>query len=908
MYLHRAFVTTIAALALASAALTASAQEVKAETYTLPNGLTVILHEDHRLPQVTINTWFAVGSKDEAPGRSGFAHLFEHLMFMGTARVPTGQFDEIMESGGGSNNASTATDRTNYFSEGPSSLLPTLLWLDADRLEGLGKAMTQEKLDLQRSVVLNERRQNTENVPYGVAELLIPDALYPADHPYHHPVIGSPEDLQAAKLQDVKDFFATYYVPGNASLVVAGDFDSMAAKELVAKTFGAVPAQPAPSHRAVPVPVLDREVRRLATDKVKYPKLILVWHSPPEFDAGDAEMELAAAILADGTSGRLHKRLVLDEQIAQEVDAYQNSQELVSEFTVEATAASGVDLERLKKEIIEEMERFKAGGPSDAEMKRVKAAAESRFLRRMESLGNRADMLNMYQHFFGYPDGFKRDLARYTGATAQGLRDWARKVWGDGRLDLRIIPADAAVDGANLDKRPGDLPQGKASVPVAEKLALANGVPLYVVSRPGTGLFAGALVVDGGERLVPSDKAGLASLVAELLTKGAGGKDASSFADAVTSLGASISASATWHGTQVEVRGLSSRMAPTLDLFADVIMRPNLTEKDFQRERELALQAIASRQENPRAVASIVTRALTFGKDDPRGRADEGYAKTVGGLTPADARALLPRLLDPAGASLVFAGDFDPSALKAELDKRLSGWKPSGEKVPPLPSPIAGPAAGRIVVVDRPGAPQTVISLSRPIGAPQENLEAARDTLDTLFGGSFTSRLNQNLREKHGYTYGARGGMNREANQVTLFAGASVQTAVTAAALTEFKREFDGLAKGGATAEEVDKARRTMRFYLLTQGETTGQLAGSVAALVADGRPLDAYQREVEALDGVNIEAVNAQAHSGAYAWDGLLIVLVGDKAAILPQLEKAGFPKPVFADAEGNIQHETKQ
>ncbi len=898
----RRAVTAVVSCLLAICAATAAAQEVKTETYTLPNGLVVILHEDHSLPQVTINTWFGVGSKDEPPGRSGFAHLFEHLMFMGTSRVPTGKYDEIMESGGGSNNASTASDRTNYFSQGPSSLLPTLLWLDADRLEGLGKAMTQEKLDLQRNVVLNERRQGTENVPYGIAELIIPDALYPVGHPYHNPVIGSPEDLNAAKLQDVKDFFDTYYVPANASLVVAGDFDPAVAKKLIAETFGAVPAKQAPSHRAVPEPVLDREVRRIATDKVKYPKLILVWHSPPEFQPGDAEMDLATSILSDGSSGRLYKRLVLDEQIAQEVSAYQNSQELVSECTIEATAASGVDLERIKKEILEEIERFKAAGPTEEEMNRVRAASESAFLRRMEGLGRRADMLNMYQHFFGYPDGFKRDLARYKSVTANDVRDWARKVLGDGRLDLRIIPRDASVKGANLDQRPKDLPPEKASVPVAEELMLANGVPLYVMRRPASGLFAGALIAGGGDRLVPAGKAGLAALVTDLMMKGAGGKDASAFADAVTSLGASISADVNWHCATVDVEGLASRMAPTLDLFSDAILRPNFTEGDFKREREMTLQAIASRAEEPRAVAAIATRALTFTKDDPRGRPSEGYAQTVGGLSLTDVKALYPRLLSPASAAFVFAGDFDPAQLKAELDKRFSAWKTAGEKAPALPAPLSTPQPGRIVIVDRPGAVQTVISISRPVGLPDETLQAARDTLDTLFGGSFTSRLNQNLREKHGYTYGARGGMRREANQEMLYAGASVQTAVTAAALTEFKREFDALAKDGATPAEVEKARRTVRFDLLTHGETTRGEAEALSSLIANGRPLDAYKSETAALERLTDAPVNAEARSGEYGWNEMLIVLVGDKAAIVPQLEKAGFPKPLYADDEGNL------
>lgn len=900
MRLHR-LIAPLGFAAAVLAALPAMSQEVPVETYTLPNGLTVILHVDRKLPQVTINTWFSVGSKDEAPGRSGFAHLFEHLMFMGTARVPTGQFDQIMEGGGGANNASTSSDRTNYFSYGPSSLLPTLLWLDADRLDGLGKAMTQEKLDLQRNVVRNERRENYENRPYGMSEIIIADAIYPPDHPYHHTTIGSHEDLEAAKVQDVKDFFGTYYVPGNASLVVAGDFDPSAAKKVIAETFGAVPAQPLPQHLTAPPVVMDHEVRRMATDKVEFPRLYLVWHSPRIYADGDAQMDLTAAILSDGSSGRLFKRLVQDEQLAQEVVVYNYSKELDGEFHIEVTAAEGADLERIKRVVLEELDKYKREGPTDAELKRVKAANESQFLRRMESLVQRADMINGYEHYFGEPDGFKRDLARYTAATTQSLREWADRVFTDGRLDLRILPEGAKVPEADLDKRPPDFPQAPANPPVPETLTLADGVPVYVVSRPGTGLFSAALVVDGGERLVPSDKAGLGSLLATMLTKGAGGRDAAAFSDAVSSLGATIDASTNWHHFQVVVTGLTSKLAPTLDLFADAVLRPSLTEKDFAREKELALAAIKARAERPQTVAGMAARALTFGKEDPRGRASTGYQDTVESIARQDLAAWLPRLLNPGVARLVVVGDVEPNALKAALDKRFAAWKGS-EKAPALPAAVVTPPPGRIVLVDRPGAPQTVIYMMRPVAPSDEKLRAVRDSINTLFGGAFTSRLNQNIREKHGYSYGAGSAFRQDADQFMFLASASVQTAVTGAALGEFRNEFGSIASGNVTSGELDKAVRSTRFDLVNSAETTSGLAETLASFVEGGLPLDQVKRELAALDAVNLQEVNAQAKSGDFAFGSFLVVLVGDKASVLPQLKQAGFPEPQLASPEGDL------
>ncbi len=501
----------------------AAAPRFVLETYALSNGMTVILHEDHALPKVVIDTWFGVGSKDEAPGRSGFAHLFEHLMFMGTARVPGNQFDVLMEQGGGSNNASTSTDHTGYFSMGPSSLLPTLLWLDADRLDALAENMTQEKLDRQRDIVRNERRQGTENVPYGKIELLLPAALYPADHPYHHPVIGSHEDLEAATLEDVLGFFHEFYRPSNATLVVAGDFDPAEARSLIARSFGALPARPSPAHRQAPAVALGREARVVETDQVEFPRLTLAWHSPPGYAPGDAELELLASILAQGPASRLERRLVLETRLAQEVDASQQSAELGSVFQIETLAAPGADLEEIKREILEVLDELVRSGPTEEELARARTRMEARFLRRMESLLARAEAIQTYRRFFGEADGFQRDLERWTTATAAGVRSVARAVFGPGRVDLRILPEKEVLSRRELDERPEDLPLRTFTPAYPETLRLANGIPVHVLCRAGTGLFSGSLLFQGGERLIPAERAGSSALAASWLSSGAGG-------------------------------------------------------------------------------------------------------------------------------------------------------------------------------------------------------------------------------------------------------------------------------------------------------------------------------------------------------------------------------------------------
>jgi predicted Zn-dependent peptidase len=419
------------------------AQDVKFEKYQLDNGMTVILHEDHALPVVGINTWYYVGAKEESPHRSGFAHLFEHLMFMGTDRVPTGQFDTIMESGGGSNNASTAFDRTNYFSNGPSSLLPTLLWLDADRLEDLGRTMNQFKLDRQREVVLNERRQSFENAPYGMSELLITAKMFPEGHPYHNEVIGTREDIEKAQVKDVKEFFATFYVPNNASLVVAGDFDPAKVKPLVAKLFGTLPKAKEPVHKTAAPVKLETVLRETTHDKVQLPRISYVYHSPPNFSDGDAEMDLLGAVLSQGKSSRLYKRLVMDEKIATDVSAYQNSAKLQSMFRIDVMTPPDADLDKVEKIMDEEIGRLLTEGIKPAELEQRKATVELAKLSQLQSVAAKADKLNEYEFNFGTPDGFKRDLDRYRQATPESVQGWAKKVLTPGaRLIVRVLPEE----------------------------------------------------------------------------------------------------------------------------------------------------------------------------------------------------------------------------------------------------------------------------------------------------------------------------------------------------------------------------------------------------------------------------------------------------------------------------------
>ncbi len=452
-----AFAVALGMLGVGARPAAAEGVNVPSAVYKLKNGMTVILSEDHSLPLVAVNISYNVGSRFEAPKRTGFAHLFEHLMFMGTERAPTGSFDQWMEAVGGSNNAWTSEDRTDFHEVGPKTTLPLLLWLEADRLRDLGPLMTQKKLDAQREVVRNERRERSENTPYGKAELRLPELLYPDGHPYHHPVIGSHEDLEAASVEDVKDFFATWYDPANASLVVAGDFQPADTLARIRTYFESIPSHGQPKDPKAPgfpegASSLKSVVRETMQDEVELPKIVMAWQTPKHFAPGDAELDLMANALAGGKASRLYKSLVYEQKIAQDVSAFEGSGTIGSRFIIEVLARPGVPLDKVEKAIDAELDKVRKKPLTADELTRAKNVVETDFVARLQGVAERASILNAYQADAGTPDYAERDLDRYRKATADGLRSvadqWLR---ADARVILRVVPKakDAPKKGAS---------------------------------------------------------------------------------------------------------------------------------------------------------------------------------------------------------------------------------------------------------------------------------------------------------------------------------------------------------------------------------------------------------------------------------------------------------------------------
>ena len=433
-----------AMLALAGAMGSASAQNLpplRYEKFTLPNGLQVILHEDKSVPLVTVNTWYLVGSGDELPGRTGFAHLFEHVMFMGSQNVPVGMFDVWLESAGASNNGTTSEDRTMYYEDVPSNALPLALWLDADRMGWLLPTMDMQKLDIQRDVVKNERRQGVDNAPYGKAYETIVQALYPPDHPHSWDVIGSMADLSAASLDDVKNFFRKYYAPNNASIVIAGDFDREQARKWVEQYFGSIPRGPAIDRRTtVPAPRIQRDTFMVLEDKVQLPRVYYTWQSTKAYSAGDAELDLISNILAGNKSARLYKRLVYELQVAQDVSAFQASRKLDGIFQIVFTAKPGKSPTDIARIVDEEIAKLVREGVTAKELEAAKNSYLASFLDRISSVNGKAEQLNHYNYFLGEPNSAQADADRYSKATAADLQRVAQQLFAKPKVVLTVVP------------------------------------------------------------------------------------------------------------------------------------------------------------------------------------------------------------------------------------------------------------------------------------------------------------------------------------------------------------------------------------------------------------------------------------------------------------------------------------
>ena len=887
--------------ALAAPAGESKSGGLSCEKYALENGMTVILHVDRTLPIAGVNLWYRVGARNEPAGRSGFAHLFEHLMFMGTKRVPNSTFDDMMEAAGGSNNADTSLDRTDYYASGPSSILPMLLWLDADRLEALGPTMTKEKLDLQRDVVRNEIRQQVENRPYGRAYEQSFRLLYPPGHPYHNAVYGTHQDLEAADVNDVKDFFATFYTPDNCSLVVAGDFDPAAIKPIIARLYGTLPrGKPAPYPKIAPAK-LDRVIRTTMLDKVQQPMIEFNYHSPGAYADGDAELNLLAGILAEGHDSRLYRRLVMQDQSAVSVSVSQDSAALGSVYRVSVNAKPDANLSKVEAAIDEELARIANEGPTADEVRQRAATAELDIVRSLQDFRNRATRLNEYEYYYGDPNSLQRDMDRYRNATADGVRQWAKRVLTPGaRLITRVLPEQPQTSASARDQRPPDLalPPFKAPGPILIKLS--NEIPVYVFPRHELPIVVCSVVLEPAGTIDTPAKAGLGTLVADMLEEGAGERDSVAFAQAASDLGAKIAAGSDLESLTLSLGVLARNFEPAAALLADATLRPRMQADDFQRVKAVHLDDLHQRDDEPVAVAGLISKRMLIDNASRYAWPGEGTVPTVTPLALEEVKAAHQALLHDASLKILVAGDITPEQAKVALDKAFGAWKGTvAVNKTKEPMPFRASEAMRVYLVDRPNAVQTVIRLELPAFAFSDPRRVDASLANLVVGGSFTSRLNRNLRELHGYTYGVSSALSARRTFGTFSVGTSVKADVTGPALKELLAELRKIESSDITADEAHKARETYRSGITERFGTLDGMLGEIRSLLLLGAPLDTATTDLAKASAAKAPELTAAAKQ-TVDMKRAVMILVGDKKLILEQIKNLGLPAPIELDAEG--------
>jgi zinc protease len=894
------------------------------EKYRLDNGLEVILREDRRLPLVAVNIWYHVGPANERPGLTGFAHLFEHMMFEGSRHVSEeGHFRHLEAAGASDINGTTDFDRTNYFETLPSNQLELALWLESDRMGFLLDKLNSANLENQRDVVRNERRQSVEAVPYGLVQEELFHQLFPSNHPYYASVIGSHADIEAARLADVRDFFRLYYAPNNASLAVVGDIDRERTLSLIKKYFGPIPSGSPVPKIEVQTPPITSERRVVVADQVELPRLYLAWITDPIFKPGDAECDLLARILGGGKASRLYKKLVYERRIAQDVSAAQYSLALGSIFTIQATAKPGVGLETLEQAIDEELANIQSDGPSLTELDRARNTIESGIIRGLETLGGFggvADRLNQYNHFLGHPGYLEQDLNRYETTSVEALRNLARmKLARERRVVIhgvpgqkviqdvpRSIPAHEVTEPEPDREIPGQewrgtLPAaGPASplkLPVPVRFSLHNGLRVFLIEQHSLPVVSANLVVLSGSERNPAAYPGLASFTAEMLDEGTRTRSALQIADLAEQLGASLSTGSSTDMSYIAIRSLKRNALAAFELLADVLLEPQFPEAEMNRVRNDRLTHLLQQRDNPGVIAAKALYNAIYGSEHPYGFTEIGTEASNRAMTREELLRFWAAGYVPGNSALVVAGDISLTELQELAGRLLGGWAGAGDGH--AMSEVPRSVGRRIVVVDKPGLPQTSLRVGHVGVSRSEPDYVSLDVMNTALGGLFSSRINLNLRETHGYTYGASSSFIFRRGPGPFVVGTNVRTDVTAAAVTEILGEIERMRAEEPTQEELDIAKASIARSLPGYFETTPQAASTAGQLFVHDLPLDYYRALPGMVDQVSAADVRrvAQKHLSP---DNLIIVAVGDRSQILPQLTAAKLGPIEFRDLDG--------
>jgi zinc protease len=881
--------------------------DVPYQKFVLKNGLTLIVHEDHKAPIVAVNIWYHVGSKNERPGKTGFAHLFEHLMFGGSEHHPQ-RYIEAMEAIGATDlNGTTNNDRTNYFENVPTSALDYTLWLESDRMGHLLGAIDQQTLDLQRGVVQNEKRQG-ENQPYGLTEELITKATYPVGHPYSWTVIGSMDDLNAASMRDVQEWFKTYYGPSNAVLVLAGDIDVNSAQQKVEKYFGDIPAGPPISVSRLSIAKMTGTQRQVAQDRVLQARIYKVWNVPESGATDESYLDLLASILTQGKSSRLYKRLVYDDELATAVQAQSENREIGGQFTILATARTGQVLSKVEKALDEELARLLELGPTALELERAKNQSVGGFVRRAERIGGfggKSDLLASNQVFLGSPDAYKTYLKRLQGATAEDVRLAGRRWLSDGVYILEVHPYpnyETSKSGADRSKPPelGSFPELR--LPKLQRSTLTSGLKVVLAERHETPIVNFWLVLDAGYAADQKGLPGTAQATTALLTGGTTSRSALEISDQRDMLGAQLGSFSSLDASMVRLSALKTKLDPSLALFADVVLNPAFPQAELDRQKKLQLAAIEREKVTGILMGFRVLPVLLYGKGHAYGNplTGSGTEQSLSRLTREDLAKFHQTWFRPNNATLIVAGDTNLAELTPKLEKLFGSWQKREVPTKDI-SRVQIPSKPVVYIMDRPGAQQSDILVGQ-VALPRNSPgEIAFETMDAIFGADFGSRVNMNLREDKHWSYGATTFQMPARGQQPFMLFAPVQTDKTKESLAEISKEFHGLVGDRPpTAPELQRAQNSITLKLPGSRETLDQVATAIREQVEFGLPDDYYETMVRKVRALDVGAVTDSAKSTIHA-DNLVWVVVGDRAKIEEGVRQLGLGEVKFLDADGN-------
>jgi len=876
--------------------------------FTLDNGLRLIVHEDHKAPIVAVNIWYHVGSKNEKAGKTGFAHLFEHLMFNGSENYDDEYFKPFELVGATSMNGTTNFDRTNYFENVPNTALDMALWMESDRMGHLLGAITQEKLDEQRGVVQNEKRQG-DNQPYGTVDYRILEGLFPVGHPYSWNVIGSMDDLDAASLEDVHEWFETYYGPNNVVIVVAGDVNPQEALEKVEKYFGDIPPGPPIAKPREWIVKLEHDKRETMQDRVPQARIYKVWGAP-NFVSEDADLlQLADAVLTGGKNSRLYERLVYKDQTATSVSGSLFSGEIGGYYELQATVQPGGDIEAVRQAIDEEMRRFLTEGLTKDELARVKAQLKSGFVRGVERIGGfggKSDILAQNAIYAGDPGFYTTSLDRFEAATPKTIQAAAKRWLSAGSYQLDVLPfpeLQTATEGADRSALPETNSFPEVKFTEFERSNLSNGLELIVAHRATVPVVNLLMRFDAGFASDQFGEPGTSSLAMAMLDEGTRTRTALEISDELARLGAYFGAGSGIDASGVSISALKENLDASLELYADVVLNPAFPQKELDRLRKARLARIKQEKTQPIGIALRVLPALMYGRDHAY-----SLPLTGSGTEESVARITRDSLVDyhqtwfrPNNATMIVVGDTTMDEIKPKLEKLFRRWQPGN-----VPTKNIGnvdlPDKDRIYIIDRPDAVQSIIFAANVAPPAGQGNEIAIETMNEIIGGSFTSRINMNLREDKHWAYGARSVVVSTKGQRPYIAYAPVQTDKTMESMAEIKRELkEYLGENPATDEELEKVKNNNTLSLPGRWETANAVLRDIGEIVTYDLPDDYWDTYADNVRNLSLEQI-AEAADDVIKPDNLLWVVVGDREKIEPRIRELELGEIIHLDADGNL------